>query len=174
MEILLRIVTRRNVLMAASVTGIVALGLRYQEHPRRWFRDRFYPPQGAAPAAGRDLMQNQEARESRRIMKRYERVMEILALSKQEGFQTAGLEAKATAALKLNAPGYREFAVSTLSEVEMAAPRKKVQYIPMYPREDDQDIEIPPDLPGQQAGVPAKPALKPKSSSKTKPRKAGR
>lgn len=163
MEILLRLVTRRNVLIAGSLAGLIALGIELQEFPRRWYHDRFYPPQGAA-AGGKDLLQSQEARESRKIMNRYKRVSALLAVSKSAGFETAGLEAKAASALQLNTPGYREFAVKILSEVEMAAPRKKVQYIPLYPREDDGDIEVPPDLPGQQATTA--PPAKPRSRAK--------
>ena len=152
MDLLFKIFTLRNmvILAALGVSGYAAD--YYQEYPRRWYREWRYPPQKGITPGGEDILIQNEKREAKAVQRRYERVTELLAQAQKDGFAVDKLRRKAAVALTLNTPQYRRQAVKFLVEVEMAAPRKKVQYIPMYPANEDEDLMIPEDVPGKRVG----------------------
>ena len=78
------------------------------------------------------------------------RVLTLLTQAETEGFDVSALRRKADAALQLNSARYRRKAVLMLSEVELYVPHKKVQYLPLYPEGDEE--EVPADVPGQKVG----------------------
>lgn len=142
--------TFKRVALALALMVGLRLGLPYWRYPVNWYTQWRYPPQGGPTAAGQDIMADAERREAGRIEARYRRILAQLEQSRAEGFDTAALESKARAALELNNKAYRRSAVRMLAEVEMAVPRKRVNYIPMGPTQaPGEDIE--PDVPGRTA-----------------------
>jgi hypothetical protein len=110
-------------------------------------------------------MPPQSARRS--IEAQYRRVGMLIGQARQIGFDVAALQARADLALTYNSPGRRSEASRILSEVEMAVPRKKVQYIPLYDRASD-DMMTDDDTP------PARPARIPKTEKKDSAKKKGK
>lgn len=145
MELLLKVCTWRNLVLAALAAGAVSVAVRFQEHPRRWVRDWRYPPQGRAPAAGEEIMKLKDQRESADLRRRHRRVLDLLGQAEADGFKVSALRQKADAALALDDARTRRKAVSLLAEVELAVPRKKVQYAAVATPEDDEE-EIPADV----------------------------
>jgi hypothetical protein len=149
-ELLLKICTWRNLTLAAVAVAAIYSAGRLQEYPRRWYRDWRYPPQGNASAAGDEIMLLKEKRETADLMRRHEQVMALLSKAEADGFDVSALRRKADMALQLNSARYRRKAVLMLAEVELDVPRKKVQYIPVYPAGEEDDV--PADVPAQKAG----------------------
>jgi hypothetical protein len=147
-ELLLKVCTWRNLALAAAAGAFLYGAGRFQQYPRRWYRGWRYPPQGSASPAGDEIMMLKEKRESAELGRRRQKVLEILAQAESEGFDVSALRRKADMALQLDSARYRRKAVLLLAEVELAAPHKKVQYIPLYPAGDDEE-EIPADIPAQ-------------------------
>jgi hypothetical protein len=136
----------------------------YREIPLNWLRHKMYPPQGGPSDFGKQILAENEKKEAARVETRYRRVLAMLEQARAEGHDTSGLEAKARAALSLNVDAYRRKAVKMLTEVEMASPRRRVQYIPMGPtqapgEEIDEDVK-PQVVQDEEAPLPAKPAPK--------------
>lgn|GEM_PF-3008708 len=150
MELLLKLCTWRNLALAAAAVAVIYSAGRMQEYPRRWYRDWRYPPQGHVGAEGDEIMRLKEKRESDELGRRHERVLTLLTQAETEGFDVSALRRKADAALQLNSARYRRKAVLMLSEVELYVPHKKVQYLPLYPEGDEE--EVPADVPGQKVG----------------------
>ncbi len=122
MDWLVKYVTLRNTILAVVAVGLLRLGAMYYHLPLYWLQQRMYPPQGAAPAAGNDILDDLDRREAARVQARYRRVLAQLEEARGRGFDVSGLERKAAAAAALNAK-YRRQAVRLLTEVEMAVPR---------------------------------------------------
>jgi len=150
MEFLLKVCTRRNLIIAAALLGLIFAADHLQRYPRQWYRAWRYPPQKGASPGGDEIMALKDKTDSARLVRRYDRVMSLLAQAQAENFAVDALERKAAAALQLNNARYRPHAVRILVEVEMDIPRKKVQYIPLHPLEEE--VEIPQDLPGRRVG----------------------
>lgn len=134
MELLQRIATRRNLVLLLLGLGVGRAWMRYGHIPKSAYREWREPPRQAPAAdpAGKELLDAVEARERKRLIGRHRRISAKLEEARGNGFEVAGLQAKADAALKLNSKDLRRQAARTLSEVELAIPRKRVQYIPMY------------------------------------------
>jgi hypothetical protein len=147
MEFLLKVFTLRNLLLALAAIGLVLAADNLQQYPRRWYHAWRYPPQRDSGSGGRDILEGKERREAAGLRRRYERVMAQLDEARRQGFQVGVLERKAEVALRLNDARDRPHAVKILVEVEMNVPRKKVQYIPLYPA--DEEVPIPRDIPGR-------------------------
>ncbi|HAM35879.1 MAG TPA: hypothetical protein DEB40_08430 [Elusimicrobia bacterium] len=147
MEFLLRVCTRRNLVIAAATVAAVLAAERLQQYPRQWVQRWLYPPQKSASAGGDEIMALKERRESAQLRRRYLKLMDLLRQAQAQGFSVEILRRKADVALTLNDARNRAAAVKILVEVEMKIPRPKVQYIPLYP--DDEEEEIPPDIPGR-------------------------
>jgi hypothetical protein len=149
-ELLLKTCTWRNLVLAAVAVAAIYSAGRLQEYPRRWYRDWRYPPQGSAGAEGSEIMQLKEKRESVDLVRRHDQVLALLAQAEADGFNVAALRRKADAALQLDSALSRRKAVLMLAEVELDVPHKKVQYIPVYPAGEEDDL--PADVPAQKAG----------------------
>lgn len=154
MELLVRVVTLRNLLILALALVSIKLWPKIERYPRRMYLEWRYPPQGGETAAGQELLDSLERREAKRVEARFRRLAAKLAGARSQGFQVDGLEAKARAALKLNVRAYRRQAIKALIAVEMEIPREKVQYIPMHPSEDQEELleDVPPSKPRPRAG----------------------
>jgi hypothetical protein len=169
MDLLLRLLTPRR--MAAAMC-LLAAGLLIGPHVPRLSRRLYHslrpetptPPVPVPP----DLRSQLERQDQSRVASSYRRVAARLDDAAAEGFEVSGLKAKAAAALKLSAAGYRWKALEVLGEVEMAIPRKKTRYIPLYPGAEPEAEEVPPDVqpvaakprPGAKAKPKAKKAVK--------------
>ncbi len=144
MELLLKICTWRNLVLAVLAAGAFSLAVRFQSYPRRWISAWRYPPQGGAPAAGAEIMKLKEQREAAGLERRYQRIQELLAQAESEGFDVSAMRRKAEAARQGEGEPARRRAVSSLAEVELAIPHKKVQYLPVSASDDEE--EIPADV----------------------------
>jgi hypothetical protein len=146
-ELLLRLCTWRNLGLTAAVAAVICSAVRMQEYPRRWVSSWRYPPQGSAGAEGAEIMRFKEKRDSDGLARRHERVLALLSKAETDGFDVSALRSKADVALQLNSARYRRQAILMLAEIELDVPRKKVQYIPLYPAGDEE--EVPADVPGR-------------------------
>lgn len=153
MELLLKLCTWRNLAWAAAAVAAIYSASLLQDHPRRWYRDWRYPPQSQAGSAGDEILQLKEQRDSAALLRRHGRVLALLSRAEAEGFDVAGLRRKADAALPLNSARTRRKAVLLLAEVELAVPRKKAEYQPLYPAAEAEE-EVPADVPGRGEGKP--------------------
>lgn len=140
MDLLLRVVTPRNFLIAGLILGLVKLWPKIEKYPRRMYLESRYPPQRGVTAAGQEVLDRVDRREAKRVESRFRRVMAKLAEARARGARVDGLEAKARAALKINVPAYRRQATKVLIDVEMAIPREKVRYIPVYATEEQEEV----------------------------------
>jgi hypothetical protein len=150
LELLLKLLTRRNLTLAAATAAAIYCAGRLQAYPRRWYHDWRYPPQGSAGAEGADIMLLKEQRDSAQLVRRHDQVLAFLAQAEAEGVDVSALRSKADVALQLNSERYRRKAILMLAEVELDMPHKKVQYIPLYPAGEDE--ELPADVPGRKVG----------------------
>ena len=109
----------------------------------------------------KQILDAAEERERQRVAAMHERILGLLAKSREEGFDVTRLEPAAAHALRLNVKQRRPEAIRILNQLEMDIPRKKVQYIPMNPEEEK--LDIPPDI---QPAPPKKhtPKRKPKAN----------
>lgn len=143
-ELLLRWLTPRTLVLGILLAGSVWTVRRFHDQPRLWLGTIKSPSAAVGVSTEPEIMQAKELRESKNVQKRYVRLAVLLEQARIDGFDVSGLQAKASAALSLNRSGYRRFALTALSEVELAIPRKRTQYIPMEPAHSE--IEIPPDI----------------------------
>lgn len=158
MELLDLLTPRRLALALGAVIGLKVLYL-FGQYPINWYQQWRYPPMGGPTEQGQQILADNESREAARIEARYRRILAQLEQARAEGHDTAGLEAKARAALSLNIGAYRRTCVRMLSEVQMSVPRRRVQYIPMGPTQaPGEDIE--PDVQPKAVEQVTQPAAK--------------
>ncbi len=150
------------ILAALLAAAAVNVGTHHSDVWRRWYRERFFPPQRLA--VDPELAAQSKRAEQLKVQGFYRKVSALLEEARGNGFSVDGLQAKANAALDLERAGFRDAAMTTLAEVEMQVPRKPVQYIPMDPAQPDEQYESPDLLPSQ---VPAQKAP-PKAAKKAK------
>jgi hypothetical protein len=149
-ELLLKLCTWRNLVLAAMTFAAILSASRLQQYPRRWVQNWRYPPQGSAGAAGDEIMGLKEKREAAAVVRRGEKVQSMLAQAEAEGFNVAALRLKADAALRFNDDRSRRKAVLMLAEVEFAVPHKRIKYSHASPVSDDDDV--PANVPGRGVG----------------------
>lgn len=125
MGILFWLAKPRNLLLLAGMLIFLRYWPDIETASRRWYNVWRYPPQRAAGASGKDIMDKLEERQARKILLRHNRIDAALQKAKEEGFDVAGLQAKSNAAMTLNNPIFREQAVNILNEIEMALPHTK-------------------------------------------------
>jgi hypothetical protein len=150
MEFLLSVLTRRNAMTVAAAAAALFAANHFQEYPRRWYREWRYPAQNGAPPGGAEILLLRQRQQSAALRRRFERVSALLAQAETDGFDISGLRRKAVLAMSFNGANQYRYAEKLLNETEMSIPRKKVQYIPLYPNEEE-DVEILPDVPGRKA-----------------------
>lgn len=122
MDWLVKYVTLRN-LIVVVVGGAILRFAVYHRHPAiYWVKRQLYPPQGAAPASGQDILADLDRQEAARVQARYRRLMAQLEEARARGFDVDALERKAQAAASLK-PEYRRQALRLLGEVEMSVPK---------------------------------------------------
>lgn len=136
--------TPGHLVSGALLAGALWTAQRFHAYPAAWFQAWLAPSAEIGAAQEPEIMKAKEERESKGVQKRYVRLAVMLEQARSDGFDVSGLQAKAGAALALNRPGYRRFAVEKLAEVELAMPRKRSQYIPMTPAESE--IAVMPDV----------------------------
>lgn len=170
LDFLLRYATPRNFVIAALLAASAAPAARLARYSYWRYQKALYPPVHAAPEEGGDIKQLLEKRESEKIEGRYRRVGGLILQAKADGFDVAALEDRANEALAYNVAGRREIAVQILNEVELAVPKKKVQYLPVYARVDENNMSDDEDTPRARPSVPAKPAV-PNNASQRKRRR---
>jgi hypothetical protein len=169
LDLLLRYVTVRNALAVVIMAAAAPLAVRFGSYARWRYMQSAYPPvREAAPAPDIDKLLDQ--RSSEKIAAHYHRVSFLIAQAKVDGFQTSSLQYKADQALAYNVPGSRPLAEQLLDETEMAVPRKKVQYIPVYAQAPN-DLMSDDDTPKPKASAAKAPAAKAKPKAKTKKKK---
>ena len=161
MDLLDHLTPRRIMVALGIVVGLrVLVPLRH--YPVNWYEQWRYPPIGGPSEQGKQILEENERREAGIIEARYRRIFAELEQARAQGSDTSGLEAKARAALALNIASYRRTAIRMLSEVEMAVPRPRVQYIPMGPTEAPGE-DIVPDVEAKPVEEPPVPARKAKT-----------
>jgi hypothetical protein len=167
MDLLLRLLTPRRMAAAGCLMAAAfILGPQAPALSRRLYH-ALVPETHVPPADVQPDLQAQLARqEQARVASNFRRVSGLLDAAEAEGFEVAGLRAKAAAALKLSAAGFRWKGLEVLGEVEMAIPRKKTQYIPLYPGAQPETEEVPPDI--QPVAAKARPGKKAKAKKRAR------
>lgn len=130
LNFLVRTLTPRNFVIAAALLASVFMLARLWNYPRSLYDRWRYPPQADVSRAGRDILEEAEKAQARKVSESYRSVLAKIEEARANGFNVAGLKEKAGVALGLNNPVYRRQALRLLTEVEMAVPRKKARYIP--------------------------------------------
>lgn len=151
MDLLFRIVTPRNLLLAAAAVALVFLWYLVEPYPRRIYQEWRYPPQAGPASGGQEILEGIERGQARRVEARYRQVWAKLDEAERSGFDARGLRAKARAALSWNQPGLQRQALRALSEVEMVLSRPKARYVPASP--SDEETEILPDVKPSKTGT---------------------
>lgn len=159
LDLLLRYATPRNFVIAVIAAAAVSPAVRLVRYTHWRYEQAMYPPVRQAAAAGQDIKELLEKRESEKIEARYREVGARLLQAKADGFDVSTLQDRANEALAYNEPGRRQVAAQILNEVELAVPKKKVQYIPLYPKSDD-DMMTDDDTPKPKPVLPPKTAKK--------------
>lgn len=144
MDLLLKVVTARNLLILAALAGLAALWTFFEEYPRRLYHEWRYPPQAGAPGGGEAIMAEIERRQALQVEARFRRLWARLDEAQARGLEARGLKAKARAALALNGPQFRRQALRALNEVELALQRPKEAPRPAPAEEEE---AIPEDVP---------------------------
>lgn len=122
MDWLVKYVTLRNTVLLLVGCALLRLAAINYHRPLYWLQRRLYPPQGAAPASGQDILADLDRQENARLQARYRRLLAQLEQARARGFEVDALERKAQAAASLD-PKFRRQALRILSEVEMDVPR---------------------------------------------------
>ncbi len=144
MELLLKVVTARNLLILAALAGLAALWTFFEEYPRRLYHEWRYPPQAEAPRGGEAIMAEIERRQALQVEARFRRLRARLEEAEARGMKVEGLRAKAGSALSLNSPQFRRQALRALNEVELALQRPKETPRPAPAEEEDIPEDVPP------------------------------
>jgi len=124
MDWLVKLVTVRNTILLLLGCALLRLAVFNYYRPLYWLQQRLYPPQGAAPASGQDILADLDRQENARLQARYRRLLAQLEQARAQGFDVDALERKARSAASLE-PKFRRQALRILSEVEMDVPRAR-------------------------------------------------
>ncbi len=171
LDLLLRYVTVRNVIAVVIMAAAAPVAVRFGCYARWRYMQAVYPPVRGSSSGADDIGQSLDRKAGDKIAAQYRRVSFLLAQAKTDGFDVTALEYKASQAQAYNAPGSRPLAAQLLAETEMAVPRKKVQYIPVYDPAPN-DMMSDDDTPKPKAS--AAPAAGSKSKAKAKNKKKKR
>ena len=120
MEIILRCLNARALLVAGVAVVLVLIAVRVQRSAHRW-RDTFAVP-GPAPR-DTDIAVDLEARESLRLKTLHRRVSAEISAAKTKGFDSDRLQGIADSALRLDTPAYRSAAIERLNKLRLAVPQ---------------------------------------------------
>ena len=174
LDFLLRYATPRNFVIAALMAAGAAPAVRLARYSYWRYQKALYPPVRAAAEEGADIKRFLDKRESEKIEGRYRRVGALILQAKADGFDVAALEDRANEALAYNIPGRRDVAVQILNEVELGVPKKKVQYLPVYNRVDENNMSDEEDTPKARPSPPAKAATEAKKAPSKTAKKGAR
>ena len=174
LDFLLRYVTGRNLLIAVMTAVAMPFIVQLARFGHDTYMRAVYPPVRDNGGAASDIKAVLDQREREKVQLQYRRVSALVSDAKAMGYDVGALDWKLQSAMALDASGQRATALQLLSEVEMAAPRKKVQYIPLYapaPRDTMTDEDEAPATPAAvvspKTKKPAKKAA-PKAKRKTR------
>jgi hypothetical protein len=144
MNILLKLVRLRSLIILAAIFSSLWFLRHFGDYPQRFFEVWLYPPQQGLSPEGMEILAEIEKHKSLKVVTAYRHIWGLLDEAARGGSDVKGLRAKAKAALALNEPAYRREALKALAEVEMAIPQRKTKYIPYSPSQEEE--EIPADI----------------------------
>lgn len=139
MDFILRHLNARGLLIVVGTGLALSLLINFYDAPYRWYRDRhFAQERGATPVA--DIAADLDARESLKLKALYGAVSTEIAAAKARGRAVDALQANADAALKLDAPTTRAYAIDTLNRIRLTIPQPLDAVRPSAPGDEKPDL----------------------------------
>ncbi|HEX4046516.1 MAG TPA: hypothetical protein VH309_01705 [Elusimicrobiota bacterium] len=149
MDLILRYLNARGFLIVGGTIAALVLLAKFYDAPYRWYQDRKFAQErgGAAPAP--DIARDLDARESLKLKGLYRDVSAEIAAAKARGRPVDSLQAAADAAVRMDSPATRAFAMDTLNRLRLAIPQ------PLDAVRPSAGEEEPPDAVPTPASSPA-------------------
>jgi hypothetical protein len=143
MELILRLLTKRNFLIAAAVIAALLLGDRFRAYPVLWYEHWRYPPQMPDRASAADIVAAQNALESLKLRALHQRVSAEISSAAESGLDVGTLQAQADALLALDTPKYREVAIEKLNRLSLSIPQPVEHVTPAGEDDEPPADEVP-------------------------------
>jgi hypothetical protein len=122
MDFILRHLNARGLLIFIGTGLALSFMVNFYDAPYRWYQDRhFAQERGAAPVV--DIAADLDARESLKLKSLYRAVSAEITAAEARGRAVDALQVNADAALKLDAPTTRAYAIDTLNRIRLAIPQ---------------------------------------------------
>lgn len=122
MDFILRHLNARGLLLLVGTCAGLAFLVKFYDAPYRWYQDRHFAAERGAVSAP-DIAADLDARESKKLQSLYRDVSAEIAAAQARGRRMDGLQASADAALKLDRPETRAYAIERLNRLRLAIPQ---------------------------------------------------
>ncbi len=131
MDLMLRLLERRVIVIGAVVLGAIYAGGRWGGYAQGQADFMMHPPADATPSPlAADIKKDVEARESAKLKGLHRAVSAEIAAAEANGFKVAKLQRLADSALGLDTPAYRSAAIERLNKLRLAIPQKREAFRP--------------------------------------------
>ena len=131
MDLLLRLLERRVLVIGAVVLGAIYAGDRWWGYAQDRADYMMHPPADAAPSPlAADIKKSVDARESAKLRGLHRTVSAEIAAAEANGFKVAKLQRLADSALGLDTSAYRSAAIERLNKLRLAIPQKREAFRP--------------------------------------------
>jgi len=130
MELLLRLLERRVIVIGSVLLAAVYAGGRWGGYAQGRADLMMHPPAEAASPLSADIKKDNEARESARLKGLHRTVSAEIAAAAANGFKVEKFQRLADGALALDTPAYRSAAIERLNKLRLAIPQKREAFRP--------------------------------------------
>ncbi|MCM2304888.1 MAG: hypothetical protein NDJ72_09315 [Elusimicrobia bacterium] len=130
MDLLLRLLERRVVVIGASLLAAVWIGGRWGGYAQGRADLMMHPPADAVSPLSVDIKKDVEARESAKLKGLHRAVSAEIAAAAANGYKVDKFQRLADSALRLDTPAYRPAAIERLNKLRLAIPQKKEAFRP--------------------------------------------
>lgn len=130
MDLLLRLLERRVIVLGAAVLAAVWIGGRWGGYAQGRADLMMHPPADAKSPLAVDILKSVEARESARLRGLHRTVSAEIAAAASNGFKVEKFQRLADNALALDSPAYRGAAIERLNKLRLAIPQKREAFKP--------------------------------------------
>ena len=139
MDLLLRLLERRVIIVSAAVLAAVWLGGRWGGYAQGRADLLLHPPAETTSSLSADIKKDTEIRESAKLYRLHRAVSAEIAAAAANGFAVEKFQRLADKALALDTPAYRSAASERLNKLRLAIPQKKEPFRPASAEDQNPD-----------------------------------
>lgn len=140
MDLLLRLLERRVIVIGAVVLGGIWIAGRWGGYAQGQADLMMHPPADAASPLAADIKKDVEARDSAKLKGLHRTVSAEIAAAKANGFNVDKFQRLADGALALDTPAYRSAAIERLNKLRLAIPQKREAFRPAAAEDLNPDV----------------------------------